>query len=77
MRYSVDRIEENIAILINCKDGTIKEVALEEVGFAVNEGNILIVSNGKYWQDKDWEERKRKEIQERFEKLRGTRKTNK
>lgn len=70
MRYSVDRIEENIAILVNCEDGTVVEASLEEIGFKVSEGNILGLLNGKYFWDENLEASKRQEIQERFERLR-------
>lgn len=45
--YIVDRIEGNIAVFETNNDCTIN-IKIEELGFSVKEGDVLIKVNGKY-----------------------------
>lgn len=57
--YSVDRIEENIATLIDDDENKV-EIDVSQLLKEVKEGDILKFENGKYVLDKD-ETMKRKE----------------
>ena len=69
MKYAIDRIEENIAILedINTKEKI--EINVEELPKEIKEGNILLFKDNKYIIDEDEEEKRRKIILEKFNKL--------
>ena len=69
MKYAIDRIEENIAILedINTKEKI--EINITELPKGIKEGSILVFKDNKYIIDEKEEENRRKIILEKFNKL--------
>lgn len=58
----VDRIEENIAVCENRKDGKMRNIKLTELPEGIKEGTVLKWNNGKYEIDES------SEIERRIEK---------
>lgn len=69
MKYAVDRIEENIAILESLSDKTKKEVLLEVLPLNIKEGTILTYENEVYKKDEVLEQERRTSIQNKFNML--------
>lgn len=69
MKFSVDRIEEGIAVLENINSKEIIEVEVNELDFVIVEGNILVYENGVFSLDKSEEELRRESLRERLNKL--------
>lgn len=59
IKYSVDRLEENIAVLIE-ENGTVKDVPKSQLP-QVREGDILLFDGESYLLDSDETEKKRQE----------------
>lgn len=70
MKYAVDRIEEEIAILESIKDGIKKEVLLSELPDEIKEGSIVIFEYNTYTKDERLETKRKTSIKNRFDKLR-------
>lgn len=70
MKYSIDRIEDNIVVLedINTKEKL--EVQKDLLPPNIKDGTILTFENNEYKLDLNEEELRRKQIQERFYRLR-------
>ena len=66
--YVVDRIEGNYVILEH--DGSILEIEKDKLP-KVNENDILYLKNGKYIKDIEKTNEIKKEIRNRFNKLKG------
>jgi len=73
MKWIIDRIENNIAILENEVTKEKREVSTSLLPPSIHEGAILILTNEQYILDLDEEEQRRKEILERFLRLRNNR----
>lgn len=71
MKWIVDRIEENLAILENEETKQKKEIDISTLPFLIKEGSILIEKNQTYLLDIENEQKKRKEIKDKFERLRS------
>lgn len=71
MKYIVDRIEDNIAVLENQDTKEIINIDISLLPRKIKEGNILIYKNNSYYIDKEAEIKRRKEILEKFQKLRN------
>ena len=71
MKYALDRIEENIAILENIETGERRKISIQHLPPNIHEGTILKEKNNTYTIDIQEEEKRRKEIEEKFKKLRG------
>ena len=69
MKYAVDRIIDNIVILENIDDNTKKEVSKDILPKDIREGTILIETET-YIIDKEEELKRRKNIEERLNKIR-------
>jgi hypothetical protein len=69
MKYSVDRIENNIAILENLDTKELIEVEVTILPQNIKESNILIYENNQYLLDKDTEQQRKKDLLSRFNKL--------
>ena len=71
MKYSVDRIEDNIVILQDLDTKIIKEVNKKDIKFKVSEGDILLFKDNKYIKDDKLKEDRVRLIQEKLNKLKG------
>ena len=71
MKYIVDRIEDNIVVLENQDTKEIINIDISLLPRRIKEGNILIYKNNSYYIDKEAEIKRRKEILEKFKKLRN------
>lgn len=71
MKYALDRIEENIAILENIETGERRKISIFNLPQNIHEGTILKKENNTYLIDTKEEEKRRKLIEEKFKKLRG------
>lgn len=69
MKYAIDQIEVNIAILENINTKEKKEVNLKNLPPLIKEGMILNFTDSKYEIDKDEEQSRRKRIVDKFNKL--------
>ncbi len=69
MKFAIDRIENNIAILENLKTKEKKEISIQLLPSDIKEGMIIIKNNDKYYIDKDEEIKRRKRIITMFNKL--------
>ena len=70
MKYVVDRIEENIAILESLSTKEQKEVLLEVLPSNIKKGIILTYENNIFTKDEVLEQQRRTSIQNKFDKLR-------
>ena len=71
MKYSIDKILDNIATLENVETKQITEVNTKDLPEEIHEGSILVLEDGKYKLDLNEEEIRRKRIEEKFNKLRN------
>ena len=70
MKYSVDRIEDNIAVLESLDDNTILNIPIYKFDFEVYENDILVYKDNIFIKD-DYEKDKRVEsIMEKMNRLR-------
>lgn len=69
MKYSIDRIEENIAVLENIETKEIIEVDISLLPDNIKETNIVIYENNEYELDENTEETRKKDLLSRFNKL--------
>ena len=69
MKYVVDRIEENIAILESLSTKEQKEVLLEVLPSNIKEGTILTYENNIFIKDEVLEQQRRTSIQNKFNML--------
>lgn len=68
--WSIDRIEESTAILENITTKEKKEVDITLLPLNIKEGTILSYIDNSYNLELSLEEQRRKELLERFKKLR-------
>ena len=69
MKYSIDRIENSIAVLENIDTKEIIEVDVSLLPENIKETNIVIYENKEYKLDKQIEESRKKDLLSRFNKL--------
>ena len=69
MKYSIDRIENNIAVLENLEDKEKIEIEISFLPEGIKEGSILLFKDGKYELDLDEEYLRRKRIMDKFKRL--------
>ena len=69
MKYAIDRIENNIAVLENIKTKEKREINIKDLPRGIKEGSILSLENNLYKLDNDEEEKRRKLIIEKFNSL--------
>ena len=69
MKYAIDQIIDNIAILENIETKEKLEVDTKLLPKNVKEKNILVEKNGKYFKDKKEEEARLKRIEEKLKRL--------
>ena len=68
--FAIDKIEDNIVILEDIDTKEKEEVDRNNLPTDIKEGSIINFENNTYFLDINEEERRRKEILERFNKLR-------
>lgn len=71
MKYAVDRVEENIIVLENITSKEIKEINKKSINFEVNDGDILIYKDNKYYKDNKSKEERIKLIQDKLNKVKN------
>ena len=71
MIYIVDRIEDNIAVLENKETKEIIDVSLSLLPANLKEGNVLEYKYKKYILNIEEEEKRKKAILEKFNKLKN------
>ena len=71
MKYSVDRIENNIIILQDLDTKEIKNIRKSDINFKVSDGDVLIYKNNKYIKDDLLKDDRLKLIHEKMNKLKG------
>ena len=69
MKYAIDRIEDNIVVIENLETKEIIEIEKDKLPNDIKDGSILIHQNDEYTLDLDEEELRRKQIQDRFNRL--------
>ena len=69
MKYVIDRIEEDIAVLQDLKSKEMLNINIKELPTNIKEGSFLI-KNKIFKIDKKEEDRRRQELRKRFNKLR-------
>lgn len=69
MKYSIDRIENSIAVLENIDTKEIIEVDVSLLPENIKETNIVIYENKEYKLDQQTEESRKKDLLSRFNKL--------
>ena len=71
LKYSVDRIEGNIAVLEDIESGNIIEVPTSKLPHFIEDGTIVRYENDEYVIDKLEEEIRREIIREKLERLKN------
>ena len=71
MIYIVDRIEDNIAVLENKETKEIIDITLSLLPANLKEGNVLEYKDKKYILNIEEEEKRKKAILEKFNKLKN------
>ncbi len=69
MKYSVDKIENEIAVIENIINGEKKEVPLINLPSHIKEGSILLYEDNLYQLDIEEEKIRRQRIMDKFKKL--------
>lgn len=71
MKYAVDRVEGKIIVLENLDTKEIKEIDIKGLNFKVNDGDILLYKNKKYYKDDALKQERLKIIQEKLNKVKS------
>ena len=69
MKYSIDKIENDIAVLENIDTNEIIEIEISLLPENIKESNIVIYENNKYKLDQETEYSRKKDLLSRFSKL--------
>ena len=69
MKYAVDSIVDDIAVIEEIETGDKKEVSLEILPEEIQEGNILAYRDGEYYIDRQYEAIRRQSLEEKMEEL--------
>lgn len=69
MKYAVDSIVDEIAVIEDIETGDKKEISLELLPEEVQEGNILIYQDNEYYINKEYEAVRRQSLEEKMEEL--------
>ena len=73
MKYAVDSIVDDIAVLEDLVTKEKKEVNLSILPEEIQEGNILVYENYEYYLDKQYEAVRRESLEEKLERLKALR----
>ena len=71
MKYSVDRVENNIIVLQNINTKEIIEINKKDINFKVVDGDIIIFKDNKYIKEEKLKEDRLRLIQEKLNKVKG------
>ena len=71
MKYSVDRIEEDIVVLENISSGEIIYENIKKLPKEIKEGSILVKDEDNYSMDLETEEKRRNDLRSRLERLKN------
>ncbi len=69
MYFVVEKIEDNILVLEDIKNGRKKEININEINFNVKENDVLLFDGKKYIIDNKTKEERIKKIKEKMKKL--------
>ena len=69
MKYSIDKIENNIALLENIGNNELTEISIDLLPKEIKEGTILIKQDDKYIIDDKEKEKRKNDIINRFQRL--------
>ncbi len=67
--YTIDRFEENMAVIEDRKTGKMKNISKEKLPIQSKEGDIIKCINGKYFLDIEETEKIEKDMQEKYNNL--------
>lgn len=70
MKYSVDKIEDNVVVLQNIEDGTIKYINISLLPDYIRETDILVYDGEKFIIDEEEKEKRVESILEKMNRLR-------
>lgn len=73
MKYAVDSIVDDIAVLEELETKEKKEVSLEMLPEEIQEGNILIYQDNEYYINREYEATRRETLEEKLERLKALR----
>ena len=73
MKYAVDSIVDDIAVLEELETKEKKEVSLEMLPEEIQEGNILVYQDNEYYINREYEATRRETLEERLERLKALR----
>lgn len=73
MKYAVDSIVDDIAVLEELETKEKKEVSLEMLPEEIQEGNILIHQDNEYYINREYEATRRETLEEKLERLKALR----
>ena len=71
MKYSVDRVEDNIIVLQNINTKEIIKINKKDINFKVVDGDIIISKDNKFIKDEKLKEDRLRLIQEKLNKVKG------
>ena len=74
MKYAVDRIEDNIAVLENIETGELLEIRLNEIDDEIQETDILLFEDGKFIKDNEAKEERIMTLEEKFNMVKNIKK---
>ena len=69
MKYSIDRIEEKLAIIQNINNGEMEEIELSKLPAEIKEGTIIIKENDNFILDEKSTTEIKSDIKNRFSNL--------
>ena len=69
MKYAVDSIVDEIAVIEDIETGDKKEVSLELLPEEIQEGNILLFQDNEYYINREYEAVRRQSLEEKMEEL--------
>ena len=73
MKYAVDKIIDEIAVIEDMETQEMKEVNLELLPEEIQEGNILVYQDNEYFIDRQYEATRRQTLEEKLEELKRLR----
>ena len=73
MKYALDSIVDDIAVLEELETKEKKEVNLEMLPEEIQEGNILVYQDNEYYINREYEAVRRETLEEKLERLKALR----